>query len=67
MTSYIITLADNGYILEDEDSSFISVYQGTDLPNELCQELCAEINDSINNVSAVKYKVTIAVEPIENV
>lgn len=68
MSEYIVTLADNGYILEIEEPAMRLVYQNdyneTDsvLPLAMMRELLADLDNAIEHGEGRKIKITINVE-----
>lgn len=65
MTEYIVTLADNGYIVESDGGEFLSVYEGDESQRRMCEEFVAELRDSINKGVSSRFKVEVKVTPIE--
>ena len=64
MTEFIITIADNGYVLESDD--FLSVYESEgNIPNNMCAEILGDLMDMIDNSGVCRFKVVIDVEPLE--
>lgn len=70
MSEYIVTLVDNGYILEIEEPAMRLVYQNdyneTDsvLPLEMMRELLADLDNAIEHGEGRKIKITINVEEL---
>lgn len=70
MSEYIVTLADNGYIVESEEPAMRLVYQDdyneTDsvLPLAMMRELLGDLDHAIEEGGGSKFKVRInVVEP----
>lgn len=70
MSEYIVTLADNGYIVESDEPAMRLVYQDdyneTDsvLPLAMMRELLADLDNAIEQGEGSKFKVRInVVEP----
>ncbi len=70
MSEYIVTLADNGYIVESDEPAMRLVYQDdyneTDsiLPLAMMRELLADLDNAIEHGEGRKFKVrVIVVEP----
>lgn len=64
-TEWIVTLADNGYVLETNDGDFLCVYESDSIPDNMAQELIGELEHEVENGTANKYKVTVTVESYE--
>ena len=70
MSEYIVTLADNGYIVESDEPAMRLVYQNdyneTDsvLPLEMMRELLADLDNAIEHGEGRKIKITINVEEL---
>lgn len=70
MSEYIVTLADNGYIVETYEPAMRLVYQDdyneTDsvLPLAMMRELLADLEHAIEIGGSGKYKVKFEVEKI---
>lgn len=60
MTEYIVTTADNGYIVEGE--SMRLVYEGNELPLRMMRELLSDLDHAIEQGENCKFKVRIDVE-----
>ena len=61
MTEYIVTTADNGYIVESE--SMRLVYEGgNELPLRMMRELLSDLDHAIEQGENCKIKVRIYVE-----
>lgn len=65
MTEYIVTLADNGYIVESDGGEFLDVYEGKSPSEEMCENLLAELLVSIEKGVSSRFKVEVKVTPIE--
>ena len=71
MSEYIVTLADNGYIVESEEPAMRLVYQddysrtSNVLPIEMMRELLADLEHAIEQSESCKFKVRIDVEVYE--
>ena len=71
MSDYIVTLADNGYIVESDELAMRLVYQDdyneTDsvLPLAMMRELLADLDNAIEHDEGCKFKVRIDVERYE--
>ena len=71
MSEYIVTLADNGYIVESEEPAMRLVYQDdyneTDsvLPLAMMRELLADLDNAIEHGEGCEFKVRIDVEKYE--
>lgn len=65
MTEFNVTVATNGFIVEDD--GYVTVYQWEDpnLPIEMYENILGELIDSINSCSTIKFKVKVDVIPIE--
>lgn len=70
MSEYIVTLADNGYIVESDEPAMRLVYQNdyneTDsvLPLTMMRELLADLDNAIEHGEGRKIKITINVEEL---
>lgn len=68
MSEYIVTLADNGYIVETDEPAMRLVYQDdyneTDsvLPLAMMRELLADLEHAIEQSESCKFKVKIEVK-----
>ena len=68
MSEYIVTLADNGYILESEEPAMRLVFQdelgktNNVLPLAMMRELLADLDHAIEQGENSKFKVTIDVD-----
>ena len=62
MSEYIVTTADNGYIVESEDPAMRMVYEGNELPLRMMRELLADLEHAIEQGENCKFKVRIDVE-----
>lgn len=63
MTEYIVTLANNGYIVEGEEPAMRLVYEGgNELPLRMMRELLADLDHAIEQGEGSKFKVRIDVE-----
>lgn len=68
MTEYIVTTADNGYIVECEEPAMRLVYQdelgktNNVLPIAMMRELLADLDHAIEQGENCKFKVRIDVE-----
>lgn len=62
MSDYIVTLADNGYIVESEEPAMRLVYEGNELPLRMMRELLADLEHAIEQGENCKFKVRIDVE-----
>ncbi len=66
MSEYIVTLADNGYIVESEEPAMRLVYEGgSGLPLRMMRELLADLDHAIEQGEGSRFKVTIDVEVYE--
>ena len=71
MSEYIVTLADNGYILESEEPAMRLVFQdelgktNNVLPLAMMKELLADLEHAIEQSESCKFKVRIDVEVYE--
>lgn len=61
-TEYIVTLADNGFIVSYDKDNFITVYESKDPTYEMLAELMGDLLDRIVQGDADKFKVTVKVE-----
>lgn len=65
MTEYIVTLADNGYIVESEEPAMRLVYEGgSGLPLRMMNELLGDLSHAIEQGEGSKFKITINVEKL---
>ena len=63
MTKYIVTTADNGYIVECEEPAMRLVYEGgNELPLRMMRELLSDLDHAIEQGENCKIKVRIYVE-----
>lgn len=63
MSEYIVTTADNGYIVESEEPAMRLVYEGgNELPLRMMRELLADLEHAIEQGKGSKFKVRIEVE-----
>ena len=64
MTEFILTLAENGYILGyDDPQPTRLVYEGgNELPLRLMNELLADVTEQLDSGECVNIKITINVE-----
>ena len=63
MTEYIVTTAENGYIVESEEPAMRLVYEGgNELPLRMMRELLADLDHAIEQGEDSKFKVRIDVE-----
>lgn len=63
VSKYIVTLADNGYIVESEEPAMRLVYEGgNELPLRMMRELLADLDHAIEQGENCKFKVRIDVE-----
>ena len=63
MSEYIVTTADNGYIVESEEPAMRQVYEGgNELPLRMMRELLADLDHAIEQGENSKFKVTIDVD-----
>ena len=63
MSEYIVTLADNGYIVESEEPAMRLVYEGGGgLPLRMMNELLGDLGHAIEQGEGSKFKVRIDVE-----
>lgn len=62
MSEYIVTTADNGYIVESEEPAMRLVYEGNELPLRMMRELLADLEHAIEQGENCKFKVRIEVE-----
>lgn len=71
MSEYIVTLADNGYVVESDEPAMRLVFQdelgktNNDLPRAMMRELLADLDHAIEQGEGCKFKVTIDVERYE--
>lgn len=66
MSEYIVTLADNGYIVESDEPAMRLVYEGgSGLPLRLMNELLGDLDHAIEQGEGSKFKVRIDVEVYE--
>lgn len=66
MSEYIVTLADNGYIVESDEPAMRLVYEGgNELPLRMMRELLADLDHTIEQSEGSKFKVRINVERYE--
>ena len=71
MSEYIVTLADNGYIVETDEPAMRLVYQddysrtSNVLPLAMMKELLADLDHAIGQGESCKFKVRIDVEVYE--
>ena len=71
MSEYIVTLADNGYIVEIEEPAMRLVFQdelgktSNVLPLAMMRELLADLDHAIGQSESCKFKVRIDVEVYE--
>ena len=66
MSEYIVTLADNGYIVESEEPVMRLVYEGGgELPLRMKNELLGDLGHAIEQGEGSKFKVRIDVERYE--
>ena len=66
MSEYIVTLADNGYIVESEEPAMRLVYEdGSELPLRMINELLGDLDHAIEQGEGCKFKVRIDVERYE--
>lgn len=66
MSEYIVTLADNGYIVETDEPAMRLVYEGgNELPLRMMRELLSDLDHIIEQSEGSKFKVRInVVEPL---
>ena len=63
MSEYIVTTADNGYIVESEEPAMRLVYEGgNELPLRMMRELLSDLEHAIEQGENCKFKVRIDVE-----
>ena len=63
MNEYIVTAADNGYIVESEEPAMRLVYEGgNELPLRMMRELLADLEHAIEQGENSRFKVRIDVE-----
>lgn len=66
MTEYIVTLADNGYIVESDEPAMRLVYEGgSGLPLRMMNELLGDLDHAIEQGENSRFKVRIDVERYE--
>lgn len=66
MSEYIVTLADNGYIVETDEPAMRLVYEGgNELPLRMMRELLSDLDHAIEQGESCKFKVRIEVEVYE--
>ena len=62
MSEYIVTTADNGYIVESEEPAMRQVYEGgNELPLRMMRELLADLEHAIEQGENSRFKVRIDV------
>ena len=62
MTEYIVTTADNGYIVESEEPAMRLVYEGgNELPLRMMRELLSDLDHAIEQGENSRFKVRIDV------
>lgn len=65
MSEYIVTLADNGYIMESNEPAMRLVYEcGSELPLRMMNELLGDVANAIEKGESDKCKITIKVEEL---
>lgn len=70
MSEYIVTLADNGYVVESDEPAMRLVYQdelgktNNVLPLAMMRELLADLDNAIEHGEGCKIKITINVEEL---
>ena len=63
VTEYIVTTAENGYIVESEEPAMRLVYEGgNELPLRMMRELLADLDHAIEQGENSRFKVRIDVE-----
>ncbi len=63
MTEYIVTTADNGYIVESEEPAMRLVYEGgNELPLRMMRELLSDLVHAIEQGENSRFKVRIDVD-----
>ena len=67
MTTTTITRADNGYIAEFEDATYVYAdeIKGR-IPAAMTNELLRELHRAVNDGHATAFQVTISVEPLND-
>lgn len=65
MSEYIVTLANNGYIVESDEPAMRLVYEGgSGLPLRMMNELLGDLSHAIEQGEGSKFKITINVEKL---
>lgn len=63
MTEYIVTLADNGYIVETDEPAMRLVYEGgSGFPMRMMNELLGDLSHAIEQGGGSKFSVKIEVK-----
>lgn len=63
MTEYIVTLADNGYIVESDEPAMRLVYEGGGgFPLRMMNELLGDLGHAIEQSEGCKFSVKIEVK-----
>lgn len=66
MSEYIVTLADNGYIVESDEPAMRLVYEGgSGLPLRMMNELLGDLGYAIEQGESCKFRVKVGVEVYE--
>jgi hypothetical protein len=63
MENFKITIADNGYIVENLDTNTVSVYQGEDIPKEMYEELLQ--NDVMATLVSMRAQLQSSDVPVQ--
>ena len=68
MTEFILTLANNGYLLENKTNSILTVHEEKDgkTPRSLFNEILGELEYRIDEGDACKFSVNVEVSPIHD-
>lgn len=68
MTEFILTLADNGYLLENKTDNILTVHEEKDgeTPKSLFNEILGELVYRIGEGDTCKFSVNVEVSPIHD-